>query len=115
MHITVKQIVSRVDDFGTLYPYSRMCLTTHITKVMVPSMILRRLGPTPDSAYCSAGRTCPDIFEMSTGDFAIIGADITEQASRFLPSDAGCGPGERIVRIPRRTLIMARSDIPGAV
>lgn len=78
-------------------------------------MILRRLGPSPDAARCSAGRTCPDIFEMTGGDFAIIGADITEQASGCLPADAGCGPGERIVRVPRRTLVMARSDIPSVL
>lgn len=78
-------------------------------------MILRRLGPSPDAARCSAGRTCPDIFLMTTGDFAIIGTDITDQVSEFLPNDAGCWPGERIVRLPRQTLIMARSDIPSVL
>ena len=52
---------------------------------------------------------------MTTGDFAIIGTDITDQAAGFLPSDAGCGPGERIVRLPRKILVGARTDIPSAL
>lgn len=78
-------------------------------------MILRRLGPQPDVALCQGGRTCPDIFELVSGDFAVIGADITTEATAALPRDAGCGPDERIVRIPRRTLVLARSDIPSAL
>ena len=78
-------------------------------------MILRRLGPQPDVAHCQGGRSCPDIFELNTGDFAVIGADITMQAIPALPPDAGCGPGERIVQVPRRTLVLARADIPATV
>ena len=78
-------------------------------------MILRRLGPKPDATRCSGGRTCPDILELLCGDFAVIGTDITAQAAGSLPSDAGCGPEERIVRIPRRTLVLARADIPAAL
>ncbi len=29
-----------------------------------------------------------------------------------LPPSAGCGPDERIVRIPRKTLVLAKRDIP---
>ena len=76
-------------------------------------MFLKRLGPDPhangaQSAGCSG---CPDIFELNTGDFAIIGADITNAAAE-LPPSAGCGPDERIVRIPRKTLVLAKGDIP---
>ena len=78
-------------------------------------MILRRLGPQPDAARCAGGRTCPDIFELTDGDFAIIGQDITPQTIPALPADAGCGPDERIVRVPRRTLVQARADIPVAL
>ncbi len=78
-------------------------------------MILRRLGPQPDASRCQGGRTCPDIFELTTGDFAIIGLDITREAAVALPHDAGCGPNERIVRVPRRTLVMARQDIPAVL
>lgn len=79
-------------------------------------MFLRRLGPNPheNGAKTSALKGCPDIFELASGDFAIIGSDITNVANQ-LPPDASCGPEERIVRIPRKTLVLARPDIPDRV
>jgi hypothetical protein len=76
-------------------------------------MYLRRLGPDPhaNGAQTIALHGCPDIFELESGDFAIIGADITETAN-LLPPSANCGPDERIIRIPRKTLVLAKSDIP---
>ena len=56
---------------------------------------------------------CPDIWELSNGDFAVIGIDITDAARAKLPPSAGCGPDKRIVRIPRNLLIDAKPDIPG--
>lgn len=78
---------------------------------------LRRLGPDPhaDGAQTVALNGCPDIFELSSGDFAIIGIDITEASAKRLPPTAGCGPDERIVLVPRKTLVLARSDIPSQV
>jgi hypothetical protein len=61
-----------------------------------------------------AVRGCPDIWELASGDFAIIGADITS-VSASLPSSANCGPDERIVRIPRKTLVLAKRDIPDSL
>ena len=77
-------------------------------------MSLRRLGPDPhaDGAQTAALKGCPDIFELETGDFAIVGIDVTSKMCDQLPSGATCGPDERIVVIPRKTLIMARRDIP---
>lgn len=80
-------------------------------------MIARRLGSDPHangakSAGCSG---CPDIFELTSGDFAVIGIDETELLRPHLPASAGCGPDERIVRVPRGTLVGARSDIPSKV
>ena len=77
-------------------------------------MILRRLGPAPHAAGAQtvALEGCPDIFELQSGDFAIIGIDMTQEAAPHLPADASCGPDERIVRVPRRTLVLARHDIP---
>jgi hypothetical protein len=49
---------------------------------------------------------------LEGGDFAIIGSDITGEAADKLPPTASCGPDERIIRIPRRTLVLAKSDIP---
>ncbi len=74
-------------------------------------MFTRRLGiDSPEQNYCA--RSCPDILEMADGDFAIIGADITTEAASHLPMGSGCGPEERIVRIPRALLLKARADIP---
>jgi hypothetical protein len=80
-----------------------------------PPMFIRRLGQKSDTALSSGGRSCPDILELNTGDFAVIGTDITDNAAGSLPPGSGCGPGERIVRIPRQTLVLARSDIPAAM
>lgn len=74
-------------------------------------MFLRRLGSDPQQ--CSGSSGCPDIWELENGDFAIIGADITNLASE-LPPSAGCGQNERIVRIPRNLLLRAKSNIPDA-
>ena len=76
-------------------------------------MFTKRIGPDPhangqQSAGCSG---CPDIWELDNGDFAIIGADITAAANQ-LPPSAGCGSDERIVRIPRKTLMLAKAEIP---
>ena len=77
-------------------------------------MFLKRLGPDPhaNGATTAALEGCPDIWQLDNGDFAVIGVDITANAKAQLPSTAGCGPDERIVWIPRKTLVLARSDIP---
>jgi len=74
---------------------------------------LRRLGPDPhaNGVQTQSLSGCPDILELSTGDFAVIGIDITESAIKHLPATVGCGPDERVVLIPRSTLVLARPDI----
>ena len=74
---------------------------------------VKRLGPDPHEggALTPGVYGCPDIWELDNGDFAIIGADITA-LSDMLPPSANCGPDERIVRIPRKTLVGAKGDIP---
>ena len=76
-------------------------------------MFLKRLGPDPhaNGAQTYACQGCPDVWELEGGDFAIIGSDITAMAGK-LPPTANCGPDERIVRIPRKTLVLAKQDIP---
>ena len=78
------------------------------------NMFLRRLGPNPHlhGTQTPALKGCPDLFELKSGDFAIIGRDITPEALSQLPPDASCGPDERIVVIPRTTLIAAKLEIP---
>lgn len=92
--------------------FDKLCAYRHIL-----NMFLRRLGPDPhaNGAMTSSLRGCPDILELETGDFAVIGVDITEQAESSLAFGASRGPDERIVRIPRKTLVLAKADIPGDV
>jgi hypothetical protein len=75
---------------------------------------VRRIGPDPhaNGAQTEALHNCPDIWELADGNFAAIGIDITAQAKDRLPATAGCGPDERIVLLPRRVLVNAKSEIP---
>ncbi|MFF4500514.1 hypothetical protein [Streptomyces sp. NPDC001401] len=79
--------------------------------------IVRRIGKPPrqrqSSPSINAG-TCPDIFELSDGNFAVIGTEATAELDRELPSDAARADYERIVVINRETLIEAKKDIPDA-
>ncbi len=76
-------------------------------------IFVKRIGPDPheNGAQTVGCRGCPDIWELANGDFAVIGIDMTDLAGE-LPPTAGCGPDERIVRLPRNLLINAKRDIP---
>jgi hypothetical protein len=74
--------------------------------------VLRRLGLPPRERGSVSDLTCPDVFELSDGSFAVIGRDMTEKLRSALPTDAGVAPHERIVVVPRETLIHAKHDIP---
>jgi hypothetical protein len=74
-------------------------------------VFIRRIG----IHHCHQTVGCPDIWELDNGDFAVIGTDITDAALPKLPSSAGCGPDERIVRLPRNLLVNAKRDIPDRV
>ncbi|MGW3286959.1 hypothetical protein ACWDR3_20200 [Streptomyces sp. NPDC001002] len=76
--------------------------------------ILRRLGDSPRQRGSLSGETCPDIFELSDGSFAVIGTEATEDLDSQLPSDAARADYERIVVITRETLLRAKRDIPDA-
>ena len=91
-------------------------MTALLTVVRDCTMITRRLGPDPhaNGATTSSLDGCPDILELEDGDFAIIGVDITELTSGRLTLGASCGRDERVVRIPRLTLLRAKHDIPDA-
>ena len=88
-----------------------------MTIVISIGMIKRRLGPNPHTggAQTPCLQGCPDIFELNSGDFALIGKDVTPNMARHLPPDARCGPDERIVWIPRKTLVLAKPDIPDTI
>jgi hypothetical protein len=89
-------------------------LTKDVTIGTYSLMFLRRLGPDPhaNGQATSSLDGCPDILELDSGDFAVIGVDITDFARSELTLGASCGSDERIVRIPRKTLVLAKSDIP---
>lgn len=76
--------------------------------------IVRRLGLTPQQRGSLTNGTCPDIFELDNGDFAVIGTDRTDELDAVLPPDAARADYERIVVITRATLVGARPDIPVA-
>jgi hypothetical protein len=76
-------------------------------------MFIRRLGQSGRNA-CVHGHTCPQFLEMADGDFAAVGADMTEEAIPAMPPGPGVGPGERVIRIPRHVLIAVRAEIPAA-
>lgn len=78
--------------------------------------ILRRLGPDPhtNNAQTPSLMSCPDILELDDGNFAVIGIDMTAKALPKLPPTVSCGPDERVVWIPRSTLVRAKPDIPQA-
>ncbi|MFE0249503.1 hypothetical protein [Streptomyces sp. NPDC059010] len=76
--------------------------------------MLRRLGTVPKKRGSRVGETCPDIFELSDGNFAIIGTEATAALGPHLPPDAARADYERIVVISRDTLIHAKKDIPDA-
>ncbi|WP_372345186.1 hypothetical protein [Streptomyces sp. KL116D] len=76
--------------------------------------ITRRLGTAPQLRECTNGETCPDLFELSDGSFAVMGTEATAVLEPSLPSDAGRADYERIVIISRETLIRAKRDIPDA-
>ncbi|MEU6530085.1 hypothetical protein ABZ869_12945 [Streptomyces sp. NPDC046928] len=76
------------------------------------SQIVRRLGVPPRERGSTSSATCPDIFELADGNFAVIGTDMTDSLDTHLPADAARADYERIVVISRETLVRAKRDIP---
>ncbi len=76
--------------------------------------IARRLGDPPKLRGSGSYETCPDIFELSDGRFAVIGTEATVDLDPLLPADAARADYERIVVIDRQTLVRAKRDIPDA-
>ncbi|HAB15983.1 MAG TPA: hypothetical protein PLX89_05585 [Verrucomicrobiota bacterium] len=81
-------------------------------------MFIRSLLHTaPNAALrpCSGGHGCPDILEMESGDFAVIGTDITASARPHLPHGSACGTEERIIRLPRAILAATKAQLLSAI
>jgi len=79
-------------------------------------MFLRRIGPDPhrNGRKTEAASGCPDIWELESGDFAVIGITMDREAATQLPPTAGVGADETMVRLPRRVLVEAKPAIPSA-
>lgn len=75
--------------------------------------VVRRLGATPNQLGNTTDVSgSPDILQLDDGAFAVIGVDITDQVEGLDQLQARCAPGERVVRVPRNTLAVARPEIP---
>ncbi|MFJ2191941.1 hypothetical protein ACIOJE_29080 [Kitasatospora sp. NPDC087861] len=75
----------------------------------------KRLGKSAKELGVSEGRNeCPDIWQLSNGDIAVIGRDLTENYGGRLPEDVVIGPDERLVVIPGLMLRAAKTDIADA-
>ena len=83
-------------------------------KIREPQHFIKRIGLDPHAGGAITGglASCPDIWEVDTGDFAVIGIRATKSLLAKLPASASCGPDEEMVIIPRRLLIGAKNDIP---
>jgi hypothetical protein len=74
---------------------------------------VHRLGKTPAELGNTTGVSgSPDILELDDGAFAVIGVDITDQVDGRSTLGARCAPNERVVRVPRNTLVAVKNDIP---
>ena len=66
----------------------------------------RRLGRSPaELGNTDRASGCPDIWELDNGDIAVIGRDLTDTYAERLPSGAAIAEDERLVIIPRNTLM----------
>ena len=77
-------------------------------------MFKKRIGTPPhkDGTNSHGKVGCPDIWELESGDYAVIGIDKTSELAPHLPQDASCGPDERIVLVDRRIFVGAKQNLP---
>jgi hypothetical protein len=61
---------------------------------------------------CPPNDTCPDLWELDNGDFAIIGRDLTFEYKCRMPDGVRLSENERLVVLPRVRLTSAKMDIP---
>jgi hypothetical protein len=75
----------------------------------------RRLGGSAHELGITGGNaSCPELWELDNGDVAVIGTELTAAYVGRLPAGVSVDPGERLVVIPRSTIISAKADIPDA-
>ncbi|MDT0485510.1 hypothetical protein [Streptomyces doebereineriae] len=76
--------------------------------------VVRRIGDPPKARGSQTAETCPDVFELSDGSFAVIGTEATADLDRLIPPHMTRADHERIVVIDRETIMRAKRDIPDA-
>ncbi|MCX5560418.1 hypothetical protein [Streptomyces sp. NBC_00038] len=75
----------------------------------------RRLGRSPqEPGLTGATESCPDIWELENGDFAFIEREATDAYEERLSAGVSVAQSERVVIVPRSTLLAAKRDIPDA-
>ncbi|GAA2714937.1 hypothetical protein Apa02nite_096790 [Actinoplanes palleronii] len=88
-----------------------MVSTESQTHALPASPISHRVGTPPSERGSATNCTCPDIFQLADGNFAVIGTNRTEELRSQLPADAGIAPYENLVVISRETLMAAVKDL----
>lgn len=81
--------------------------------------LAKRVGPDPHGPEAWGPKTpaadgCPDVWQLDSGDYAVIGIEIASTVERPLPPTASCGPDETIVMVPKRTLEAAAFSLTAA-
>jgi hypothetical protein len=67
-----------------------------------------RIGSTPVQRGSGGnGGNCPDVFELTDGSFAVIGAEATATVSPQLPVDAGVSDHEVVAVLTREAFLDA--------
>lgn len=76
---------------------------------------VRRLGRSPrELGNTDNEKDCPDIWLLDNGDIAVVGRDMTVAYAPRLPADLHIAADERLVVIPRSTILSAKDDLPDA-
>jgi hypothetical protein len=79
------------------------------------SGFLRRIGKSAHELGATGGNaSCPDIWELTNGDVAVIGTQLRSDYLDRLPDGVSIDDHESLVVIPRSMLIAAKADIPDA-
>jgi hypothetical protein len=106
---------TKVQPFTDRYELSIICGMGRNWEADTSASFARRLGKSAAELDKTGGRDgCPDIWELSNGDIAVVGRDVTAAYRDRLPAGVTVADDERLVVVPRNMLIAAKSDIPDA-
>jgi hypothetical protein len=81
-------------------------------------MLKRRLCNDPKASPGGGGASstgengCPDIWELEDGSFLVVGTDRTDELRHLVGKGIYLDERERIITIPRHTLVSAKDSIP---